>query len=69
MEKELKNRLEGLISEYINIFEKKHNMVLDFWVDDEVGTIACFGDYYIDFSTIRYDIEQKVDSKILIQLI
>ena len=67
MIKELKNRLNGLIAEYVSLFENKHNLQFDFWVSTEPGTIGCFGDYYIDFSTIRYDLEAELPENLFIE--
>jgi len=53
----LKDQLENIIDKYIDLFYQKHDLVLDFWVADNVGTIAQFGDYYFDFNVIRYDLE------------
>ena len=41
-------------------FAKKHDYQFDGWVADEVGTVACFGDYFFDFTDIKYDIDNEV---------
>jgi hypothetical protein len=54
------NILNGVITEYTLLFGTKHDITFDYWVADLVGTIACFGDYYVDFETIRLDLERGV---------
>lgn len=67
MVKELKNRLDGLIMEYVALFEKKHEMQFDFWVGDDVGDVGMFGDFYVDFRTIRFDIENDIEESLFIR--
>lgn len=60
--KNLKKELELAISKYVKLFEKKHDIDFEFWVADLTGTIGCFSnEWYIDFETIRLDLEQNVD--------
>lgn len=64
----LYTKLNSAIQEYVNIFEKKHEIIFDFWVSDDVGTIACFSNtYYISFDDIRYDLERGVDSQLFFE--
>jgi hypothetical protein len=55
--KKLKNKYESIVNEIIEIFCKKHECYLEFWVSDNIGGIACFGDVsYFHFSDIYYDV-------------
>lgn len=55
------DNLNNSIKKYVELFEKKHEIELDFWVANFVGTIGCFSnEYYIDFETIRLDLEKDV---------
>lgn len=56
----MKQQFETICNRYIKAFEQKHDYYFDYWVADQVGTIACFGDYFIDFEQIRYDIDNDV---------
>ena len=58
----LKNDWENLTIEYVKIFCEKHEMYYeeDSWVGNKIGEIICIGDYYIDFSDIKYDIDNNV---------
>ena len=55
------NNLNDSIGDYVRLFETKHEIMLDYWVADLVGTIGVFGDYFIDFETIRIDLERSVE--------
>lgn len=58
----LKNDWEKLTIEYVKFFCEKHEMYYeeDSWVGNKIGEIICIGDYYIDFSDIKYDIDNNV---------
>jgi len=58
----LKTDWENLTIEYVKIFCKKHEMYYeeDSWIGNKIGEIICIGDYYIDFSDIKYDIDNNV---------
>lgn len=58
----LKTDWENLTIEYVKIFCEKHEMYYeeDSWVGNKIGEIICIGDYYIDFSDIKYDIDNNV---------
>src|SRR5574344_1184048 len=43
---------------YAKAFAKKHDYHFDGWV--EVGTVACFGDYFFDFTDIKFDIDNNI---------
>ena len=52
---------EVVVLQYIDLFSKKQDLDFEFWVAEEVGEIACFGDhYYFKFSDIKVDLERNV---------
>ena len=53
--------LNNCIQEYLNIFCDKHGIEFDYWVADLIGTIGCFGDYFISFEDIRLDLEKGIN--------
>ena len=56
----LNKQYEFVVSEYVQKFCNKHGVRFEFWVADEIGGIACFGDIlYFNFSDIVYDIKSK----------
>lgn len=64
----LYNTLEMSIKNYIELFEKKHELSFDFWVADLSGTIACFSmDYYVNFEDIRLDLEKDVPNDLFFE--
>ena len=59
------DNLNNSIKKYVELFEKKHEIELEFWVADLVGTIGCFSnEYYVDFETIRLDLEKDVPKNV-----
>lgn len=62
-----KAKLEEAIQEYVDAFCEKHEIELDFWISDQPGTIAQFGDYYFDFETIRFDLETFQPAEVLME--
>ena len=57
--------LNKSIQDYVNIFCKKHDLYFEFWVADLAGTIGCFSnEYYVDFETIRLDLEKDADKNV-----
>ena len=60
MEKNLekiKKQYESAVAAYIKEFCKKQECDLEYWVADQIGGIACFGDVlYFNFVDILFDI-------------
>lgn len=54
----MKEQYIHVCNAYAKAFEKKHDYQFDSWV--EVGTVACFGDYFIDFKDIKFDIDNDI---------
>ena len=56
----LKEQYEFVVSEYVQIFCNKQGVSFEFWVADQIGGIACFGDIlYFNFMDIVWDINSK----------
>ena len=58
---------KDLVMSYIREFEDKHTITFDFFVGKNVGQIAMFGDYYIDFDDIRLDIDKNVNESLFFE--
>jgi len=58
--KKLKKELDNCIKKYVELFCKKHELDFDYWIADRTGEVACFGDYYVNFEDIRFDLEKDV---------
>ena len=54
----LKEQYKLIVEEYIHEFCNKQDVSFEFWVADQIGGIACFGDIlYFNFLDIVYDID------------
>ena len=60
--KKLKNDFEAAVHAYCEEFAKKHELYYDpdFWVGGRIGEVICFGDFYVQFSDIRYDLDNNI---------
>ncbi len=59
----MKKRFEAAVAEYVKAFCRKHDLLFDGWVADQVGTVGVFGDYFFDLETIRIDLDTKQPKK------
>ena len=59
--KTLKDRFEIVANDYIKEFTKKQETELEFWVSDQIGETAIFGDMSFNFDDIRYDIDNNIE--------
>jgi hypothetical protein len=57
----LKDKYIQICNEYLRLFCEKHDYQNDGWVADEHGGIAMCSDLYVDFDTIKTDIDMNVD--------
>lgn len=57
--KNLKQNFDKACNDYIEYFCKKQEIYFEFWVADEVGGVACFGDYFFSMTDIIMDIESE----------
>ena len=56
----LKEQYEFVVSEYVQKFCNKQEVSFEFWVADQIGGIASFGDIlYFNFMDIVWDINSK----------
>ena len=54
---ELFKQYRSACTAYIIAFEKKQDVLFEFWVADRVGETASFGDDFLSLSDIIFDIE------------
>lgn len=63
----MKQQLEQVMKQYIEAFEKKHDMFFEFAVNDEYLGVFSFGDvYYFNASDIVYDIDKDLPKHLII---
>jgi hypothetical protein len=61
----MKTEFNKAVTAYRKAFEKKQgNLTFEYWVSDDVGTIAEYNDgiYFIDFQDIKFDIDNNIKS-------
>jgi hypothetical protein len=54
------------VNAYIKEFERRYEVELDYWISDEIGGIAAFGDYTFNFIDIKYAIDKSIKYRYLI---
>ena len=62
--KTLKEKADKLAMKYIKEFEKKYELYLEFAVADDYFNVLNFGDYFVNFSDVKYCIDNNVDSEL-----
>ena len=62
--KTLKEKADKLAMKYIKEFEKKYELYLEFAVADDYFNVLNFGDYFINFSDVKYCIDNNVSSEL-----
>ena len=55
----LRERFNSVVFDYTELFEKKHDCYLEYWVADDTTGIACFGDHFFNLADIIYDIDNN----------
>lgn len=66
----LQQKYSDICNEYVDIFCKKHEIELEYWVGNQVGSIACFGDiYYFDMKDIVEDIDNDYPKGLILKWI
>lgn len=58
----LKAAYEVIVNEYMEIFCKKQDVDFDGWVGEDVGSVACIADMFLNFSDIKTDVDMEVKS-------
>ena len=66
-QQDIKMNFEKTVQAYVDAFCKKHDTDLEFWVASIPGTVGQFGDSFIDFENIRYDIDNDVPKEAIWQ--
>ena len=61
--KTLKEKADKLAIKYIKAFEKKYEVYFEFAVADNYFDVLNFGDYYVNFTDIKYCIDNNVSSE------
>ena len=61
--KTLKEKADKLAMKYIKEFEKKYEVYFEFAVADNYFDVLNFGDYYVNFTDIKYCIDNNVSSE------
>ena len=62
--KTLKQKADKLAIQYIKAFEKKYEVYFEFAVADDYFNVLNFGDYFVNFSDVKYCIDNNVDSEL-----
>nr|DAY04626.1 MAG TPA: hypothetical protein [Caudoviricetes sp.] len=63
----LRNKLDNILKEYINLFEEKHEVFFDYAVGDDLMGLLCFGDYLFAIHDIVYDIDNDLPKNLIFQ--
>lgn len=57
----LKSDYEKVCQNYITAFAKKQGYEFDYWIGDDIGGVASFGEYYtLNLNDIRTDIDSGI---------
>jgi hypothetical protein len=57
-------------NDIVSVFARKQGLTFDFWVADEIGGVACFGDiYFFSLQDMLYDIEGRRKKGLILQWI
>ena len=63
----LKFDYEQAVKNYVEFFCIKQQLEFDYWVADQIGTVANFGDYWFNLEDIRYDIDKEIDANTIME--
>ena len=61
----LRDKLDNILKEYINLFEEKHEVFFDYAVGDDLTGLLCFGEYLFDVRDIIYDIDNNLPKNLI----
>ena len=61
----LKNDYEKSVMNYLEFFCIKQQCEFDYWVADQIGTIAAFGDNFFSLDNIRFDIDNEIEKGVI----
>lgn len=60
MDTSIKDNYEKSVQLYVDKFCSLNNIEFDFWVGSNVGGVAAFGDYFFNFSDIKYAVDNEI---------
>ena len=63
----LRDKLDNILKEYINLFEEKHEVFFDCAVGDDLTGLLCFGDYLFTTRDVIYDIDNNLPQNLIFQ--
>ena len=68
IEEQLRKEWEEILMGYIRKFEKKHDVKLQYAVDDNIMGVLNFGDaYFFDATDVVYDIDHNLPKGLILQ--
>lgn len=68
IEEQLRKEWEEILMAYIRKFEKKHDVKLQYAVDDNIMGVLNFGDaYFFDAADVVYDIDHNLPKGLILQ--
>ena len=58
----MRDAWDGICNAYLHAFCERHGWNLSdaYWGNDEPGTVACIGGYFVEMDVIRYDVDNDV---------
>jgi hypothetical protein len=63
----LQERFNQCVSEYINLFCKKQDMLFGYWIGDHIGQVCEINYFTFAFSDIQYDIDHNCEKGLIIE--
>ena len=67
-ERQLREELEETLMAYIRLFEEKHELDLQYIVNDDIMGVLDFGDvYFFNTSDVVYDIDHDLPKGLILQ--
>ena len=63
----LRDKLDGILKEYIRLFEEKHEVFFDYAVGDDLMGLLCFGEYLFTTRDVIYDIDNDLPQNLIFQ--
>ena len=67
-ERQLREELEEILKSYIRKFEEKHEIDMQYAVDDDITGVLDFGDiYFFNVTDVIYDIDHDLPKGLILQ--
>ncbi|WP_298777077.1 hypothetical protein [uncultured Empedobacter sp.] len=64
----MRKKLDKIIKKYISEFEKKHNLLFEFAVNNDLLNVLSFGSvYYFNTSDVIYDVDNNLPNGLIIE--